>query len=142
MKEKAPYANGEDRSSVKQLFILCHEVRHVQMMHTFSFLKKGIEREEITRISVPDESEWSIFPIFHIRVRNAQRHLYVCILVSLASDEIALKLSDSSNCKLVAMRAEIDIERIFKRRTIVQAYVDIPCKVDARISQVIFLFAF
>ena len=119
------------------------------MMNSFLLVAKFIQRDNISRITVFDLSEWTVFSFFYsfrtldISALQGIGHLNIRItLIPVSYYKITLKLSNFSNTHLIIMTHQIQIYDIFKRWSKIQSIIRIHCKINCQICQIIFLFPF
>ena len=108
------------------------------MEYAVASLDWVVAREDEFWIVVANLLQWRVLPVLRGLVKH-HRHgdLGVCVVcVALAKNEVAFKLTYTSDADCIAVGARIGINDILKRGTVVDPIVRVGCEVKTKVRQV------
>ena len=104
-------------------------------------LTQRIQCKQIFWVVVPNALERTIFSLFGDRIHNRHCHLNVVVVVTFASDEVALEVAYPAHAQFVSLCFEIAKQNIFERRAVIDPRVYVLREVDPEVGKVVFLLA-
>ena len=111
------------------------------MMHALLLITIPVQRNDIPGISVRYLTKWTILPLLDFLCRclvltlKCIGYLYVFIFpIPVTGNKITFKITDSSVAYLIALASQIDIDKIFQGRAIVQTVIRIGTEIVLQLS--------
>ena len=99
------------------------------MGYPAAFLKQIVGRHNVFGVIIFDVLQRPVLAVFRLSVANCIGNLDIGIRkICIAEDEVAFELSYPSDAYRVIMASCVDIDNIFKYRTVVDTVVGVLCK--------------
>lgn len=109
------------------------------MDYTIPFLEQGIDGKQILGVVTLDLGEGQIFSGFGPFIHDGHGYLYIPVLITQSDNEVAFLCANPANAYLISLSTKVSVYDILQNRTIIDAGIHIPGKIDAQVCKVVFL---